>query len=54
MRIYNLEDRKSVMTILGVNGYDVGQHKRNRTPTGKTVDYFVHATARKENADTSK
>lgn len=54
MRVYNLEDRKSIMTILAVNGYDVGQHKRNRTPTGKTVDYFVHATDCKENADTSK
>ena len=54
LRIYNLEDRKLVMTILAVNGYDVGQHKRQASPTGKTVNYFVHATDRKENADTSK
>lgn len=54
LRIYNLEDRKQVMTILATNGYDVGQHKRQASPTGKTVNYFVHATDRKENADTSK
>lgn len=54
LRIYNMEDRKQVMTILAVNGYDVGQHKRKATPTGKTVEYYVHATDRKENADTSK
>ena len=27
LRIYGLEDRKAVMTILAVNGYDVGQPK---------------------------
>lgn len=54
LRIYGLEDRKKVMTILAVNGYDVGQHKKQVTPTGKSVAYFVHATDRKENADTSK
>ncbi len=54
LRIYNMEDRKQVMTILAVNGYDVGQHKKKATPTGKTVEYYVHATDRKENADTSK
>lgn len=54
LRIYSLEDRKQVMQILAVNGYDVGQHKRSKTPTGKAVDYYVHATDRKENADTSK
>lgn len=54
LRIYNMEDRKQVMTILAVNGYDVGQHKRKTTPTGKSVTYFVHATDTGENADTSK
>ncbi len=54
LRIYGLEDRKTVMTILAVNGYDVGQHKKQVTPTGKAVAYYVHATDRKENADTSK
>lgn len=54
LRIYGLEDRKQVMTILATNGYDVGQHKRQATPTGKAVNYYVHATDRKENADTSK
>ena len=54
LRIYGPEDRKTVMTILAVNGYDVGQHKKQVTPTGKAVAYYVHATDRKENADTSK
>ena len=54
LRIYGLEDRKTVMTILAVNGYDVGRHKKQVTPTGKAVAYYVHATDRKENADTSK
>lgn len=47
LRIYGLEDRKAVMTILAVNGYDVGQHKKQVTPTGKAVAYYVHATDRK-------
>lgn len=54
LRIYNLEDRKAVMTILAVNGYDVGQHKKKTSPTGKSIAYYVHATDREENADTSK
>ena len=54
LRIYGLEDRKTVMTVLAVNGYDVGQHKKQVTPTGKAVAYYVHATDRKDNADTSK
>ena len=54
LRIYGLEDRKAVMTILAVNGYDVGQHKKQVTPTGMAVAYYVHATDRKENAYTSK
>ena len=54
LRIYGLEDRKAVMTILAVNGYDVGQHKKQVNPTGKSVAYYVHATDLKDNADTSK
>lgn len=54
LRIYNLDDRKQVMTILAVNGYDVGQHKKKVTPTGKSVAYYVHATDMEGNADTSK
>lgn len=54
LRVYGLEDRKVVMTILAVNGYDVGQHKKQVTPNGKAVAYYVHATDRKDNADTSK
>ena len=54
MRIYGQEDRLAVIGILAKNGYDVGQHKRQRTPTGKTLDYYVHAKLLEGNADTSK
>ena len=54
MRIYGMEDRLAVIGILAKNGYDVGQHKRQRTPTGKTLDYYVHAKLLEGNADTSK
>lgn len=53
-RIYNLDDRLTVINILAKNGYDVGQHKRQRTPTGKTLDYYVHAKLVEGNTDTSK
>lgn len=35
LRIYEQKDRLEVATILIKNGYDVGQHKRRRTETGK-------------------
>lgn len=54
LEIYGVEDRKQVMAILAMNGYDVGQHKKKATPTGKSVKYYVHATYQKGNADTSK
>lgn len=54
LRIYNQDDRMAVIGILAKNGYDVGQHKRAASPTGKAVNYYVHATDLKENADTSK
>lgn len=54
LRIYGAEDRKQVMAILAMNGYDVGQHKKKATPTGKSLIYYVHAIDRKGNADTSK
>lgn len=54
LRIYSVEDRKAVMTILAVNGYDVGQHKKKATPSGKSVTYYVHATDVEGNACTVK
>lgn len=53
LKIYGREDRKTVMAILADNGNDVGQHKRNRTKTGKGIDYYVHATLNTDNANTS-
>lgn len=41
LSIAKLEDRKAVTAILHENGYTVGPGKRKKTPTGKTVDYFL-------------
>ena len=46
LREYNKEDRKTVASILFDNGYTVRQGKRQRTPTGKSVDYLVIVTDR--------
>ncbi len=54
LRIYNKQDRVTVSGILVMNGYDVGQHKLERTKTGKVMDYFIHAKLRDANADTSR
>lgn len=54
LRIYGAEDRKTVMAILAMNGYDVGQHKRKSTPNGKSVTYFIHATDAIGNLDSSR
>jgi hypothetical protein len=53
LKIFSREDRKTVMAILADNGYDVGQHKKQRTATGKAVDYYVHATLPETNTNTS-
>ena len=54
LKIYSQEDRLNVAQILIKNGYTVSQFKRNRSPTGKSVDYFLKVTADEENAETSK
>lgn len=54
LRIYNLEDRLSVAQILIKNGYTVSQGKRQRSPTGKTVDYLLRISEDPENAETVK
>lgn len=46
LRVYNKEDRKTIASILFDNGYTVRQGKRQRTPTGKSVDYLVIVTDR--------
>ena len=53
LRIYNMEDRLTVIKILAKNGYDVGQNKRPKGK-GNALDYFVHAKDLATNADTSK
>lgn len=45
LKIYNLEDRLAVSTVLIKNGYDVGQHQRKKDPNSKALDYFLHFTA---------
>lgn len=54
LRIYNLDDRMAVTQILVKNGYTVSQGKRQRSPTGKTLDYFLKVVEDADNADTSK
>lgn len=54
IRIYTQEDRLNVAAILVKNGYNVGQGKRLRTQTGKSLDYFLHIEDSAENADTSR
>ena len=44
IRVFKAEDRRTIAGILAENGYDVGYHKRKRTKTGKSVDYYVHGT----------
>lgn len=39
--INKLDDRKTVTAILHENGYTVGPGKRDKTPTGKQLDYYL-------------
>lgn len=54
LKIYNQEDRLTVASILIKNGYTVAQSKKQRTPTGKTLDYFLRVSEDADNADTTK
>ena len=54
LKVYNQDDRLSVAAILIKNGYTVSQGKRQRSPTGKTLDYILKVSEDKDNADTSK
>lgn len=54
LKIYNKDDRLKVAQILIDNGYTVSQGKQQRTPTGKTLDYFLKVVDDGENADTAK
>lgn len=52
--IYNQEDRLNTAAILIKNGYTVEQGKRQRTQTGKALDYFLKIRKYSESADTSR
>ncbi len=54
LKIYNQEDRLTVATILIKNGYTVAQGKKQRTPTGKSLDYYLKVSEDFDNADTAK
>lgn len=41
-RIFKVEDRRLIAGILAENGYDVGYHRKKRTRTGKSLDYYIH------------
>ena len=44
VEIYTKEDRLNVAKILLDNGYAVSTGKRNKTPTGKQVIYFLRVS----------
>lgn len=54
LNIYNLEDRLDVAQILVKNGYTVSQGKRQKTATGKTMEYFLKVSRDPSNAETTK
>lgn len=54
LKIYNLEDRLAVAQILIKNGYTVSQGKKQRNPTGKTLDYYLKVVEDPNNAETVK
>lgn len=54
LKIYNLEDRLAVAQILIKNGYTVSQGKKQRNPTGKTLDYYLRVEEDPDNAETVK
>ncbi len=56
LKIYSKEDRLKVAAILIDNGYTVSQGKRQRTPTGKTLDsgVLLHTEKRQQESKGSK
>lgn len=54
LKIYNQQDRLDVAAILIKNGYTVSQGKKQRSPTGKTLDYYLKVQEDDGNADTAK
>lgn len=52
--IYNQDDRLNTAAILIKNRYTVEQGKRQRTQTGKSLDYFLRIRKYSETADTSR
>lgn len=48
IKIYAKEDRFEVAKILIKNGYTVTQKKRKKTPTGKTMEYYLEAIENEE------
>lgn len=54
LRIFNLEDRITVATILIKNGYTVRQTKQKKTESGKVLDYYIGAKLEDSNADTAR
>lgn len=54
LRIYIQEERLNVASVLIKNGYKVFQGKRNKTPTGKALDYFLVIEENADAVDTSR
>lgn len=54
LKIFNQQDRLTMIQILAKNGYEVGQNKRYPHEGSKTLSYYVHATLLEDNADTAR
>ena len=54
LKIFNQEDRLKVAEILVKNGYTVSQKRRQKTPNGKSYEYYLSVSADADNADTTK
>lgn len=54
LKIYSQEDRLAVAGILIKNGYTVSQGKRQKTPTGKTLEYFLRVSENEKNVSTAR
>ena len=53
LKIYSMEDRLAVASVLVKNGYTVRQTKEKR-PSGRACDYFLVAVKDKGNAEVSR
>lgn len=54
LKIYSLEDRLHVAQILIKNGYTVAQGKRQKSPTGNALEYYLKVSRDPDNAESAR